>query len=136
MLSVMVVEDNAFFRGVMRDGLLARFDPIRVREVGDGTEALQELATTPADLVFMGIDLRDKSGIRVAEEIKTKNPDSVVIMLSGYERVFFENAAFQAGAGGYICKVSTNMVTNVFNVVSCFHNAMNSGKTKPGCLLI
>ncbi len=136
MLSIMLVEDNGFFRRTIRDSLCARFQTIGIAEAEDGKETVQKLAANRADLIFMGIALRGKNGIQVTKEIKNMFPKSIVVIVTGYEKEFSESAAVQAGASGFICKSPTNVVTDLFHVVKCFQGAKEKGRPKPGCFLI
>ena len=136
MLTTMHVEDNVSFRKMVRDDLWSRFPAIKVIEASNGEEAFKELASNPTDLIFMDISLPGQNGIILTKEIKADNQDVAVVMLSGYDSNEYRKAALQSGANGFISKDSVDLVGQISRVVSCFHEAKEMGRSKPGCLLI
>jgi DNA-binding NarL/FixJ family response regulator len=136
MLTTLLVEDNASFRKVVRDELLARFSSMKVIEASTGEEAFKGLTPYPPDLIFMDISLPGQNGISLTKEIKTLNQDIVVVMLSGYDLEDYRKAAVQSGANGFIGKDSVGLAAQISTVVSCFHGAKEMGRSKPGCLLV
>jgi DNA-binding NarL/FixJ family response regulator len=132
----MLVEDNASFRKAVRDDLLSRFSSLKVIEASNGEEALAAAASDPADLTFMDISLPGKNGVRITGEIKALRPDSIIIMLSGYDFADYRKASLQAGANSFIGKDSETLAAQILTVVSCLHGAKAVGRSRPGCLLI
>jgi DNA-binding NtrC family response regulator len=72
--------------------------------ITDGTNAVDMIATTEADLVLLDVNLPTVSGIEVLKSIKAKNIEVPVIVISGF--VSTENAikAMREGAYEYITK--------------------------------
>jgi DNA-binding NarL/FixJ family response regulator len=136
MLTTLLVEDNASFRKVVRDELLARFSSMKVIEASNREEAFKGLTSFPADLIFMDISLPGQNGIMLTKQIKTLDQDIVVVMLSGYDLDDYRKAAVQSGANGFLGKDSVGLAAQISTVVSCFHGAKEAGRSKPGCLLI
>ena len=136
MLTTMLVDDNAFFRKVVRDDLWSRFPSMKITEASNAVEAFKELASNPTDLIFMDISLPGKDGITLTKEIKVDNRDIAVVMLSSYDMDEYRQAAFQSGANGFIGKGSVDLFGNISTVVNCFHEAKEMGRLMPGCLLI
>ena len=136
MLTTMLVEDQASFREVVRDDLLSRFSAIKVNEASNGEEAFKELASTPADLIFMDISLPGQSGIMLTKEIKAANANTAVVMLSSFNVDAYHKAALESGANGFIGKDAVDLAAQISTVVSCFHEAKEAERSKPGCLLV
>jgi DNA-binding NarL/FixJ family response regulator len=136
MLTILLVEDNASFRNVVRDELLARFSSMKVMEASNGEEAFKGLTSFPADLISMDISLPGQNGIMLTKEIKTLNQDIAVVMLSGYDLDDYRKAAVHSGANAFIGKDSEELAAQISTVVSCFHGAKEAGRSKPGCLLV
>lgn len=136
MISTMLVEDNASFRNAVRNDLFSRFPSMKVMEASDGQEAFKNLASNPADLIFMDISLPGKNGILLTKEIKADHENTAVVMLSGYDLNDYRKAAFQSGANGFIGKDSVDLAAQISTVVRCFLEAKEAGRSKPGCLLV
>jgi DNA-binding NarL/FixJ family response regulator len=132
----MLVEDNGSFRKVIRDDLLSRFPSMKVIEASNGEEAFKGLASYPTNLIFMDISLPGQNGIMLTKEIKTNNPNAVVVMLSGHDWDDYRKAALQSGANGFIGKDSIDVAGQISRVVSCLLEAKTTGRLKPACLLI
>ena len=136
MLTTMLVEDNSSFRRVVRDDLLARFSAIKVIEASNGEEAIKELASNPADLVFLDISLPRQSGFMLGKAIKDHNQNTAVVFLSSYDLDAYRKAAFEVGANGLIVKDSVDLGAQISTVVKCLYEAKEAGRSKPGCLLV
>ena len=72
--------------------------------IEDGDQTLDMIDNTDADLVLLDVNLPTVSGLDVLKEIKSKNTDLPVIVISGF--VSTENAimAMREGAYEYITK--------------------------------
>jgi DNA-binding NarL/FixJ family response regulator len=136
MFKTMLVEDNASFRDAVRNDLVSRFPSMKVVEASNGEEAFQNLASNPADLIFMDISLPGKNGILLTKEIKTDHQNTAVVMLSGYDLNDYRKAALQSGANGFIGKDSVDLAAQISTVVRCFLEAKGAGRSNPGCLLL
>ncbi len=72
----------------------------------DGEEALELVAQEKPDIMFLDINMPNKNGYEVCQEIKG-NPDTrdiVIIMLTAKGQVEFEDKSFQAGADDFLLK--------------------------------
>jgi len=100
---VLVVDDEQFFRQVLRDML--QKDGFRVvAEASSGDEAVAMFRQTAPDLVLMDIYMPDKNGIEATREILAFAPDAKILICSGTGYDDDINAALQAGARGIIYK--------------------------------
>jgi CheY-like chemotaxis protein len=100
--AMLVVEDE----DIMRDALLDYFsgEGHKVDTANNGEKALEKLNL--ADYKIMIIDLRlpGRDGISVLEEVRTKNPDAKVIIITAYPTLETETEAMKKGASNYIQK--------------------------------
>ena len=105
-LTVLLVDDHA----VVREGyrrLLERSSDIRVvGEAGDSAEAYQLMCQLKPAVVVMDISLPDVSGIEAMRRMLAREPAVRVLIFSMHEEAIFAARALQAGARGYITKVS------------------------------
>lgn len=103
---VMVVDDHA----VLRDGLkllLNQSPGLRVTaEASSGTEALELLAKAAVDIAIVDLSMPEMNGIELTQQIRTRWPDTQVVILSMHGSPEFVHRALRAGAVGYVLKES------------------------------
>ncbi len=104
MSTVFVVEDAAIVREPLHAALEA--EGYSVRSIGDGTEAIQKLASQRPDLVLLDINLPGTDGLSILKHIRnTPNLASIpVIMLSAVAEKQRVVAAVQLGISAYMLK--------------------------------
>jgi DNA-binding NarL/FixJ family response regulator len=73
-------------------------------EAKDGKEATTETAQNPPDLVFMDIHLPDKNGLELTQQIKSRYPEAVVVVLSNSDVPEYQEAAYRSGASYFVSK--------------------------------
>lgn len=81
MAKVLLVEDSAGLRGVMRLGLQAAgFD---VEEAPDGRQALERQRRSPADVVVTDLFMPEMDGLEIIEALRREFPATGVVAISG-----------------------------------------------------
>lgn len=105
-LRVMVVDDSAVIRGLLRRTLEADPDITVVSSVGNGQFAVDTLKRQPADVVVLDIEMPVMDGLTALPKLLEIDPDLKVIMAS---TLTLRNAdvsmkALEAGAADYIAK--------------------------------
>jgi two-component system invasion response regulator UvrY len=103
---VLIVEDSAIFRKLLKETLQSRFPSMEISEAADGEEAMQKINGHPPDLIFMDIKLPGESGLDLTAKIKTKYPDLIVVILTSYDTLEYREAAAQAKANHFLSKGS------------------------------
>jgi UDP-3-O-acyl N-acetylglucosamine deacetylase len=99
---IMVVDDEASIRRSLSDILIDEgFDVILA---SDGHEALRRLDTAIPDLILLDIWMPGMDGTEVLKEIKTRQPDIKVIVISGHGTIETAVKATKLGASDYIEK--------------------------------
>ncbi|MDW7652388.1 MAG: response regulator transcription factor [Bacillota bacterium] len=108
MIRVLIVDDHAVVRMGLKT-LLELFDNfIVVGEAESGPEALSLVENERPDVVIMDIRMPGMSGIEACQEIRSRFPESKVIMLTSYADDEAVYASIMAGAAGYILKQMDN----------------------------
>jgi two-component system response regulator DevR len=103
-LSVMLVDDHEVVRSGIK-AMLAATDDLRVvAEAESVAQAVREAERTRPDVVVMDIRLADGSGIEATREIRTRLPDTQVLMLTSFADDEALYASIMAGAAGYVLK--------------------------------
>ncbi|NOY57892.1 MAG: sigma-54-dependent Fis family transcriptional regulator [Calditrichaeota bacterium] len=100
--NVLVVEDDPIVRRFLE--IAIKETDCTITSVSDGKRALNALARQQYDLVFTDLKLPQVSGLQVLEYVKKKNPNTDVVIGTGYGSI--ENAveAMQKGAFNYLTK--------------------------------
>ncbi|MBI5967769.1 MAG: response regulator transcription factor, partial [Deltaproteobacteria bacterium] len=98
---------NDIFRQLLTDTLSTQFPHMVIEEAADGREALPKVEALLPDLVFMDIKLPDENGLELTQKVKTKYPETIVVMLTNYDLPEYREAAHRIGANYFIVKGST-----------------------------
>lgn len=106
-LNVLVVEDNANFRRLLRT-ILNTINVRDIMETEDGSSALELLRTYPADLVLLDWKMTPMDGLTFMRVLRnapdSPNPALPVIMVSGYTDATLVTAARDAGVNEFLAK--------------------------------
>lgn len=106
-IRVLIVDDHA----IVREGQLALIDTELgmdvVGEAKDGFEAVEMAGKLHPDVILMDLQMPRKEGIEAIEEIKAKNPDTRILVLTSFSEKEKVYTAIKAGAMGYLLKDSS-----------------------------
>ena len=100
--SILIIDDEAAIRESLQT--LLEMEGFEVDVAADGEEGLAQIAARPFDLVLLDFALPDRNGLLILRDIRERDPDLAVIMITAYGTV--ENAvrAMQAGATNFVQK--------------------------------
>jgi len=86
----------------------------------DAYDAMEAIKTLKPDLVIVDISLKEKSGIEVIKDIKSRYPTLTVLILSMHDESLYAERALRAGAKGYIMKqeATEKVITAIRKVLS------------------
>jgi two-component system, response regulator YesN len=82
---VLIVEDSALFRQLLKETLNNRFSSIQVYEAINGQEALQKTEALSPDLIFMDLKLPGQDDPDLTKKIRARVPNGIVIPLTTYD---------------------------------------------------
>jgi DNA-binding NarL/FixJ family response regulator len=102
---VLVVDDFEEFRRYVASTLREQPELQVICEASDGLEAVQKAAELQPDLIVLDIGLPKLNGLRAAEQILKLSPKSRILFLSVESSPDMVQAAFSAGAWGYVVKM-------------------------------
>lgn len=104
LVRVLLADDNAQFRTVLRR-LLERDDEIVVvAEASNGAEAIALAETHRPDVVLMDVSMPNLDGVEATHALKAKVPDLTVLMLSIGNKEQEIQAGLAGGASEYLIK--------------------------------
>jgi DNA-binding NarL/FixJ family response regulator len=101
--SVLVVDDHAVFRRAVR-GLLTASGFDVVGEAADGDEAVRLAASIRPQLVLLDIQLPDRDGFAVAEELDRLPVPPVIVLISSHEEAVYAAELATAPVRGFVPK--------------------------------
>lgn len=101
-MRILVVDDERDVRELVRDVLVD--DGYEVLEASNGREAVERGREQGIDLVFCDVRMGPLSGFDVLRSFREIQPDSEVILMTGYGSLEAALEAVRAGAVDYICK--------------------------------
>jgi CheY-like chemotaxis protein len=101
-IQILIAEDDDSFREIIQDSLK---NPQRmISGFKNGQEAIQALRKTQFDLVITDLMMPGADGMEVLRQGKERNPDCVVILITGYASLDSALQAIRGGAYDYIRK--------------------------------
>lgn len=92
---VLIVEDSAFFRQLLKEALQDQFPLMEIDGAVDSAEALQKIQTLLPELIFIDIELPGENGLKLAKKIKTQYPDAIMIILTAHDLPEYREVALQ-----------------------------------------
>jgi len=101
-MRILVVEDSRRLAGIIKRGLLE--EGYSVDNGYDGEEAQHMAETTPYDLIILDVMLPKKDGVTVCRELRAKNVNIPILMLTAKDSVEDKVIGLDSGADDYQVK--------------------------------
>jgi len=101
---IVIAEDHTILREGLKALLSSSAELDVVGEAQDGREALKLASELTPDLMLMDLSMPRMNGIEAIKEIKKRNPEIKILVLTVYKTEEYVLASLQAGADGYILK--------------------------------
>ena len=101
---VLIVDDQAPFRGAARAVVGATKEFSVVGEAESGEEAVELVGSLHPDLVLMDINMGGIDGIEATRQICAANPETMVVLVSTYAASDLAADARTCGAVAYVHK--------------------------------
>jgi DNA-binding NtrC family response regulator len=99
---ILVIDDETGIRESLE--LLLSLEGYAVSTAGDGVEGLHRLETENFDLVLLDLALPGQSGLELLPQIRERQPDLPVIMITAYGAVDNVVESIRAGAENFVQK--------------------------------
>src|SRR5690606_25880703 len=104
MSKILIIEDEAAIRNVIKNILLDEDKSYEVDLAEDGETGIQLIAENDYDLIICDIKMPKKDGIQVLAESLEANPDLSFLMISGHGDIETAVDCIKKGAYDYISK--------------------------------
>lgn len=105
-LRVVLADDDRIILGLVRNLLAKTYDVVGQAE--DGRTLVETVHTQSPDLAIIDVSMPGLSGIEATREIMASGRSVRVILLSIHNEQAYVDAAFEAGASGYVLKISAS----------------------------
>lgn len=105
---IFVVDDFVAWQHLVLRFLESETDLQIISTAIDGTEAVQKAEELQPDLILMDLSLPGMDGIEATRQIRIVSPGSKVLFLTHHSDPDLIQAAFDAGASGYVLKSDYN----------------------------
>jgi DNA-binding response OmpR family regulator len=101
-MRILVVEDERRLCGIIKRGLLEEGYAVDVAYDGEEGEYMAE--STPYDLILLDIMLPKKNGIEICHELRRKEINTTILMLTAKDTIEDRVKGLDAGADDYLVK--------------------------------
>jgi DNA-binding NarL/FixJ family response regulator len=121
MAKILIIEDSAFFRSLLKNTLLAQYPKMDILEAPNAEDALKEINGFTPDLIFVDIRLPGESGLEFTRKIKSRHPNMPVIILTSYDLPEYREAAQKYQADHFLSKgtaTKNNILALVASILS------------------
>ncbi|TAL22371.1 MAG: response regulator [Frankiales bacterium] len=103
-IRVLVVDDTADLRFLLRMALGSESDIDVVGEAGDGREAVEAARRHRPDVMLLDLAMPVMDGLEALPLVRAASPGTQVVILSGFEATSMAASASAAGAAAYVQK--------------------------------
>jgi DNA-binding NarL/FixJ family response regulator len=116
-IRVVLADDHQQMIATVRQTLGEQFEVVGAVE--NGKQAVDAVLTLDPDALVIDISMPVLNGLQAAKQLQTANSRAKIIFLTIYESRDFLDAAFSAGASGYVNKgrLSTDLLPAIHEVI-------------------
>ena len=105
-MRILIIDDEPVLQDVL--STLLRREGFQVVQATTAADGLRQSEEMEVDLVLLDLMLPDRPGLDVLKEIKSRDPEAVVVVITAYSSVETAIAAMRDGAFHYIAKPFKN----------------------------
>jgi len=109
-VTVLIVDDNAQLRALMREIVAEASNFQVVGEAADGTEAMQLVQALRPAIVLLDLIMPQVNGLEVLRWIKVEHPETKVIIVTVHDEDAYRQAAEASGADAFLLKKTLGTV--------------------------
>lgn len=106
MFSVLVIENNEFFRKSFTSMLKNYLPNLEIEETDNESGAREKIESRVPDLIFLDIRLPGKNGLELTKEIKKNHPGTKIGLFSNLDLPEYRATASQCGADYFLNKTA------------------------------
>lgn len=119
-IRIVIADDHPIFRRGLRSVIETDQKLKIVAEAEDGEAALEQIQILQPEIAILDMEMPNRDGFEVMQEIQEKKLPVAVIFLTMYKDERFFNAALDQGAKGYVLKDSaaTDIIAGIKTVAA------------------
>ena len=102
MARILIVDDEESIRDVLAQ--LFEYEDHEVRAASDGPEAVEEAEAFAPDVTFLDVKMPGMDGLEVLDRLRERDPDAIVVMISGHGTIDTAVEATRKGAYDFLEK--------------------------------
>lgn len=125
MQNILIVDDDATFCLMLKTFLEKK--GFLVKEAFSFSEGLKHIKSSTFDVILTDIRLPDRDGLEILREVKSKSPQTPVILITGYGDIRTAVKAIKLGAYEYVTK-PVNPDEILWTITSAFREHSEKGK--------
>ncbi len=103
--NILVVDDDAFLRDACNQALSRHGHSVTLAT--SGSEGLELLERWSFDLILLDLKMPDEDGLTILSTVKERDPEAVVVIITGYGTIETAVQAIKLGAFDFIAKPFT-----------------------------
>jgi DNA-binding NarL/FixJ family response regulator len=108
--TILIVDDNAPLRALMREIVAEESDRHVVGEAADGVEAMRLAQELRPDIMLLDLVMPRVNGLEVLRWVKTERPEIKVIIVTVHDEDAYRQAAAASGADAFLLKKTLGTV--------------------------
>jgi DNA-binding NarL/FixJ family response regulator len=101
---IFIVDDHPIVRQGLMQLIDAEEDMAIVGQAEEAYHALKSIRQLRPALTILDISLKDTSGLELLKELRSQDPELLVLILSMHDESLYAERALRAGARGYVMK--------------------------------
>ena len=116
--TILTADDDQRFLAIVRRCLEENPDFSLVGQATDGEQAVRLAQELRPDLVLMDISMPRMNGLEATRQIKSRQPNTKVVIVTMHDEEAYRNAAAESGAEAFLLKkkVVSNLLTTIHEV--------------------
>ena len=103
-MKIVLIEDQTMFRDLLKKICREHFHLAVVGEAGDAATGLALCRSRRPDMVLLDLNLPDRDGVSIAEELRAEDPEIRILALSSECDDYTLHRMFKSGVHGYVDK--------------------------------
>lgn len=121
MIKIFISDDHSMFVESLINNLKQIENLQIVGFANNGAEAIAKLKNSNPDVLLLDLDMPQKDGFDVINEVKKSQPKIKIIVLTTHSSKYYIDEALKLGVNGYIAKIS-----NISDLIEAI-NVVNQG---------
>jgi len=121
-IRIVLADAHAVLRSGLKALLEKEDDLIVVGEAADGVTCVEQVLALTPDMVILGISMPRSDGFEALEQIRMKEPQTRVLILTMYDSVGYLRRVLALGGAGYVPKHAT-----ATELLSAIHTVYDGG---------